>query len=135
MPNSKNAVTFVGEKILRIPFEDSKEDYSARVTRGESIASAHQANAYIDHEPSVKDWLREQAPNRQDVGQYFKSLFPFVEWLPRYNVQWLIGDLVAGITVGAVVVPQGMFSLPWISLRSLPSSVGTNLPIRVDPLM
>lgn len=106
MPNSGQAVTFVGEKILRIPFQDSKENYSDRVTRGESIASAHQANAYIDHEPSVKDWLKETAPSQKDVIEYIKSLFPFVEWLPRYNLQWLIGDLVAGITVGAVVVPQ-----------------------------
>lgn len=110
MSGTKNAVTFVGEKILRIPFEDSKEDYSARVTRGESIASAHQANAFIDHEPSVKDWLNELKPTSQDAVTYIKSLFPFVEWLPRYNVQWLIGDLVAGITVGAVVVPQGASS-------------------------
>jgi sodium-independent sulfate anion transporter 11 len=113
MPNTaKNAATFVGEKILRIPFEDSKEDYNSRVTRGESIASAHHANAYIDREPTAAEWIKEQVPTKRDVASYLKSLFPFVEWLPRYNTQWLIGDLVAGITVGAVVVPQGEFDLP-----------------------
>ncbi|KAH6918941.1 high affinity sulfate permease [Coprinopsis sp. MPI-PUGE-AT-0042] len=39
---------------------------------------------------------------------YLLSLFPIIQWLPGYNLGWLTGDLVAGITVGIVVVPQGM---------------------------
>lgn len=107
MSGIKNTARFVGEKILRIPLEDSKESYNDRVTRGESIASAHHANNYVDHEPSAAEWIKEQVPNGRDVAQFARSLFPFIDWLPRYNTQWLIGDLVAGITVGAVVVPQG----------------------------
>ncbi|EAU88189.2 high affinity sulfate permease [Coprinopsis cinerea okayama7 len=41
-------------------------------------------------------------------GAYVLSLFPIVQWLPRYNFGWLSGDLIAGITVGMVVIPQGM---------------------------
>ena len=26
---------------------------------------------------------------------YLKSLFPFIQWVPRYNFTWLYGDLVA----------------------------------------
>lgn len=39
---------------------------------------------------------------------YFVHLLPIVHWLPKYNLQWLAGDLVCGITVGAVIVPQSM---------------------------
>lgn len=106
-PNSaSNAFTFVGEKILRIPFQDSKEPHQDRVTRGESIAEAIQADPYIDQEPSVTEWLSELIPSRREALNFGKSLFPFTEWLPRYNLQWFIGDLVAGVTVGCVVVPQ-----------------------------
>lgn len=42
------------------------------------------------------------------MRNYIIALFPFLEWLPRYNGIWFIGDLIAGVTVGAVVVPQGM---------------------------
>jgi len=31
----------------------------------------------------------------QGVKNYVLSLFPFLQWAPRYNVHWLIGDLIA----------------------------------------
>ncbi|KXJ85931.1 sulfate transporter family-domain-containing protein [Microdochium bolleyi] len=36
------------------------------------------------------------------------SFFPFAGWIRRYNTRWLVGDLVAGITLGLVVVPQAL---------------------------
>jgi len=32
----------------------------------------------------------------------------FLQWLPRYNLSWLVGDSIAGIAVGLVVIPQAM---------------------------
>ena len=40
--------------------------------------------------------------------RYFKSLLPIAEWLPRYNLEYFIGDLIAGITVGLVIIPQAL---------------------------
>lgn len=37
-----------------------------------------------------------------------KGLFPILSWVGRYNREWFIGDIIAAITVGCVVVPQGM---------------------------
>ncbi|XP_070101615.1 testis anion transporter 1 isoform X4 [Equus caballus] len=41
------------------------------------------------------------------------TIFPFLEWMCLYRFKdWLLGDLLAGISVGLVQVPQGlMFSL------------------------
>ncbi|KAJ3164749.1 hypothetical protein HK101_000378 [Irineochytrium annulatum] len=39
---------------------------------------------------------------------YLKSLFPIASWLPRYNTTWFTGDLIAGLTVGLVVIPQAI---------------------------
>ncbi|CAG8553808.1 11066_t:CDS:2 [Funneliformis mosseae] len=39
---------------------------------------------------------------------YVKSLFPIATWIGRYNLTWLSGDIIAGFTAGAVVIPQGM---------------------------
>ena len=33
---------------------------------------------------------------------------PILEWLPRYRREWLRGDLAAGLSVGILLIPQGM---------------------------
>jgi len=37
-----------------------------------------------------------------------QRFFPFLAWLPNYKKNYLLKDLVAGLTVGIVLVPQGM---------------------------
>ena len=37
-----------------------------------------------------------------------KSVFPILDWLPNYKKAWLKGDIVAGLTVGVMLIPQGI---------------------------
>ncbi|APQ18009.1 SulP family inorganic anion transporter [Maribacter hydrothermalis] len=37
-----------------------------------------------------------------------KNIFPFLEWVSTYKKAYFIKDLLAGLTVGIVLVPQGM---------------------------
>jgi SulP family sulfate permease len=37
-----------------------------------------------------------------------KKLIPILEWLPNYKISLLRGDLSAGITVGIILIPQGI---------------------------
>ena len=37
-----------------------------------------------------------------------KKIIPILEWLPNYNTSFFKGDLVAGITVGIILIPQGI---------------------------
>ena len=37
-----------------------------------------------------------------------KSLLPILEWLKPYDRSWLKGDISAGLTVGIMLIPQGM---------------------------
>jgi hypothetical protein len=53
-------------------------------------------DSYVEEDPSVIGWIRDGAPTGQQIVQYMVSLFPFSRWIFSYNVQWLIGDLVAG---------------------------------------
>ena len=46
---------------------------------------------------------------------------PMVTWLPRYQVAWLRGDLVAGAVVAALAVPQ---ALGYASIAGAPVEVG-----------
>ncbi len=38
----------------------------------------------------------------------FKNILPILEWLPNYKKEWLKGDVVAGLTVGVMLIPQGI---------------------------
>ena len=50
-----------------------------------------------------------------------KRFFPIYQWLPNYNKSWLKGDLNAGLTVGIMLIPQGM---AYASIAGLPPVYG-----------
>jgi high affinity sulfate transporter 1 len=52
---------------------------------------------------------------------WVKEIFPPARWLPNYEVAWLPGDFVAGLTLAAYAVPV---SLAYASLAGLPPQVG-----------
>ncbi|KAL4877134.1 sulfate transporter family-domain-containing protein [Aspergillus karnatakaensis] len=108
-------------KVLRLKVPEKEQ--SDPVTRGESTFSVgtYETYSYVEPEPTAAEWIEELVPTWGQIGTYFYRLFPFLAWITRYNVQWLIGDLVAGITVGAVVVPQGM---AYAKLANLPVEYG-----------
>jgi solute carrier family 26 (sodium-independent sulfate anion transporter), member 11 len=107
-------------KVLRLKLNERQAQDEA-LTRGESTYSTNTGETYVEEEPRSIDYLKEHIPTRKEVGQYVINLFPFTKWIMRYNLQWLIGDLVAGITVGAVVVPQ---SMAYAALAELPPEYG-----------
>ncbi|PWY80746.1 sulfate transporter [Aspergillus sclerotioniger CBS 115572] len=80
-----------------------------------------QTGSYVEVEPTAGEWLRGLVPSGQQVYHYFYSMFPFLHWIMSYNLQWFIGDLIAGVTVGAVVIPQGM---AYAILAKLPAEYG-----------
>jgi sodium-independent sulfate anion transporter 11 len=77
--------------------------------------------AYVEKDPTVGEWVQSVAPTAAKTKRYLKNLFPFLDWLPRYNWVWFLGDLIAGVTVGAVVVPQ---SMAYASLAQLSPQFG-----------
>lgn len=80
---------------------------------------------YIDNPPpKYGSQLKNQIKKiPSGTKSYFKNLFPIINWLPKYNLIWLSGDLTAAVTVGTLVIPQGLaygnlnqiiaYSLPW----------------------
>ncbi|KAJ5572277.1 sulfate anion transporter [Penicillium sp. DV-2018c] len=95
---------------IKLPYRDPLGATAEPVTRGESTISMGTVDTYSynEPEPTSIEWLCEIVPTGSQVGRYLLNLFPFLTWIGNYNLQWLFGDLIAGITVGAVVVPQGM---------------------------
>uniref|UniRef100_A0A8D0DHI3 Sodium-independent sulfate anion transporter n=1 Tax=Salvator merianae TaxID=96440 RepID=A0A8D0DHI3_SALMN len=50
-----------------------------------------------------------------------RKRLPILTWLPKYSLQWLQADLVAGLTVGLTVVPQ---ALAYAAVAGLPVQYG-----------
>ncbi len=50
-----------------------------------------------------------------------KTLIPILDWLPNYNKNWLKGDISSGLTVGVMLIPQGM---AYASIAGLPAVYG-----------
>ncbi|CDO76529.1 hypothetical protein BN946_scf184750.g9 [Trametes cinnabarina] len=71
---------------------------------------------------TIKDWVRNISRDpKRDALRYVESLFPIVGWITRYNFGWLYGDVIAGLTVGIVVVPQ---SMSYAQIATLPTQYG-----------
>ncbi|KAF8803541.1 sulfate permease [Phlegmacium glaucopus] len=71
---------------------------------------------------STTDWFGQFTHNPiQHIKDYFVSLFPILTWITRYNLGWLSGDVIAGLTVGMVVVPQAM---SYAQIATLPPEYG-----------
>lgn len=53
--------------------------------------------------------LKNCGCNKDACVKALKERIPILNWLPRYKLKkWLLGDAVAGFTVGIVHIPQGM---------------------------
>ncbi|KAI5247081.1 sulfate permease [Aureobasidium subglaciale] len=108
MPSRRAQVGHGLAKVLGIKLDYRQEMHAEKITRGESVFSVSSADTFVEAEPTVWEWFRDVTPTGGQMKIYGRNLFPFTRWIGRYNLQWLYGDLVAGITIGAVVVPQGM---------------------------
>ena len=69
------------------------------------------------------------------MGKLLKKYLPIFDWLPRYKKKDLSGDMSAGITVGVMLIPQGM---AYAMLAGLPPIYGlyaATIPLIIYGLM
>lgn len=81
-------------KVLGIKLLDD-EPYRSEVTHGVSLLTSR-ADVFVEQPPSVWEYVLGLRPTRSQFSVYSSSLFPFLSWIGHYNLQWLLGDLVAG---------------------------------------
>ncbi|KAI1843286.1 hypothetical protein JX265_007761 [Neoarthrinium moseri] len=57
----------------------------------------------------VKTFIVEGAPRLPRATKYYLlDKVPIVQWLPRYHPSWLLQDFIAGLTIGVMLIPQGL---------------------------
>ncbi|KAG1691519.1 Sodium-independent sulfate anion transporter [Nymphon striatum] len=73
-------------------------------------------NPKVRNENPVKKAARKCCTKKM-----LKRKLPIVEWLPRYKLEDLKGDFIAGVTVGLTVIPQ---AIAYAGIASLPPQYG-----------
>ncbi|KAF5683597.1 putative sulfate permease [Fusarium denticulatum] len=53
--------------------------------------------------------------------QYLSDKVPIVGWLSKYNPRWIVNDLIAGLTLGLMLIPQG---LSYAKIADIPVEYG-----------
>ncbi|XP_075518579.1 putative sulfate transporter 3.3 [Primulina tabacum] len=77
----------------------------------------------------LKETLFPDDPLRQFKGQPCKTksilaaqyIFPILDWGPKYNLNLLKSDIVSGLTIASLAIPQG---ISYAKLANLPPIVG-----------
>nr|XP_022916923.1 sodium-independent sulfate anion transporter-like isoform X2 [Onthophagus taurus] len=80
-------------------------------------------------ENAVNNTTQDNSPNHYQTNTSnqinLKKLvlkrIPILQWLPKYNKQFALCDLVAGITIGLTVIPQG---IAYSNVVGLPAQIG-----------
>lgn len=67
----------------------------------------------------AKSWIQERS-RKTFKKKILHKRIPILRWLPKYNSEDALGDLVAGITVGLTVIPQ---ALAYSGIAGLPAAV------------
>lgn len=82
-------------KVLGIRLNQRRK-FDDQIRQGHPIFSTQAADTYVEEELRSVEWLTETLPGTSDLVEYCRSLFPFLGWIGHYNLQWFIGDIVAG---------------------------------------
>ncbi|KAG9302068.1 hypothetical protein G9A89_021112 [Geosiphon pyriformis] len=77
---------------------------------------------YTYSRPRFHDNAKKVAGNfGKYASKYVKSIFPVKDWIAYYNMRWLVHDIISGLTVGIVAIPQ---SIGYARVAGLPPEYG-----------
>eukprot|EP00775_Hariotina_reticulata_P008330 gene8330-8515_t len=124
----------------------TKEPQGSRSDGGISFPWQHQQGAgapsYVEELDGLKSWV-EKTKDRGSktfreytLFDWFAYFLPCLRWLRTYNIkQYLMWDLLAGISVGFMIVPQGMSYAIIAGVPAVYGLYGAWLPLIVYALL
>jgi hypothetical protein len=102
---------------VKKPGSEMLQDHA--IIRSMIVSVVGNDDATESRRQKLENWIREKAKKSFTKKVLYKRM-PILSWLPKYNAQDAVGDLVAGITVGLTVIPQ---SLAYANVAGLPTEV------------
>jgi hypothetical protein len=81
----------------------------------EKLNERYHLNQDFDDSPMGGTWNYIKKYYKPTPAFFKRQLFkriPFLEWIRQYNIkEWLVSDIVSGLTIGIVHIPQGKNNL------------------------
>jgi len=68
----------------------------------------------------VKKKQTQRSIKNEKIYEFLHQHIPITKWLPKYNNEKAMGDMIAGITIGLTMIPQ---SIAYASLANLSPQV------------
>src|SRR3979411_1287296 len=70
----------------------------------------------------VVDFVRTETSKLPSAAcQYLLDKVPIIQWLPRYSPKWIHTDIIAGLTIGVMLIPQ---ALAYAKIATIPIEHG-----------
>ncbi|KAI8811680.1 sulfate transporter family-domain-containing protein [Cladochytrium replicatum] len=82
---------------------DSSSDYQS-----DSSDSSRIRNGAHQPKPARRDDILQSKKGKFTALAVLKRILPFLAWLPKYQISWLRGDIIAGLTTAVLAIPQSM---------------------------
>lgn len=84
-----------------------------------NVAESFRTDPNINRAKSWVDPVRRRLPSA--TAEYIAEKLPAAQWLPHYNYKWLLQDVIGGITIGVMLIPQG---LAYAKIANIPVAHG-----------
>ncbi|KAI8079030.1 sulfate transporter family-domain-containing protein [Gilbertella persicaria] len=93
-----------------IHLEESDDNVSINEQQSLLLGLDHQVPRYMTASPLPSARINDNSP--KDKWSTFKIrskyYLPILQWLPLYSTHFFLGDLIAGITLSCLLIPQGL---------------------------
>ncbi|KAI8954424.1 sulfate permease [Xylaria longipes] len=80
--------------------------YPTMESKVEALKEEYRTDPNINRAKHYAQIVPEKLPSA--TKQYLLDKIPIAQWLPRYSPSWFVSDFVAGLTIGVMLIPQGL---------------------------
>ena len=115
-PETEAVITRLGPDYNTI-HKDTQQERKRKLTQTSDHNIIHVKEEKSERISCIKDVFTKE--------NLYEKL-PITQWLPKYDISCVVSDMIAGITVGLTVIPQG---IAYAGVAGLPAQVGSLIHI------
>jgi len=120
MSSIETQEVFRKESVINAPVESQFSGSLDFILITDHQTSKHKSRENLENSEKNEQSCCESLAANIFRKKILNKRLPITEWLPKYTKDEAIGDLIAGITVGLTVIPQG---LAYSGVAGLPTQV------------